>query len=111
MRLDVMERDSFLVEETPQCPDLINGHRRQLFRRHLDFPTTKTYHYRQHYSQTDPGVSQRGNWHTVLTLNVWKPRVSSNLDIVLLAVPDGVLHYQRIAGMKPACNIGMIDER
>lgn len=45
------------------------------------------------------------------TLDIGKPRMGANLDIVLLAVQHGFLHYQRIAGVETARNIGMVDER
>jgi len=47
----------------------------------------------------------------LLTLNVRESGMSSNFDIMFLAVADRLLHYQRIACMKAAGDIGMVDQR
>jgi len=46
----------------------------------------------------------------MLTLKIWKPRVSPDFDVVFLAIPDSVLHDQWVARMETTCDISMIDK-
>ena len=44
-------------------------------------------------------------------MDVWEAWVRTDLDAVFLAIPNRLLHDERITCMKPARNVGVVDER
>jgi hypothetical protein len=84
MRLDMVQGNSFTVEEALERPYLVDGDCRELLWRELHLPTTEP-------------------------LQVWKTRVSTDSNIVSFATSHRLHHNERIAPVESAGNIGDID--
>lgn len=78
MRLDMVKRYAFCIEETLECSDLVADHSRQLFWCELHLSSSKA-------------------------LNIWQSRMCTGFYVVLLHELDGLLHDERVTGVKAAC--------
>ena len=84
MRLHMMERYAFTVQETFQSPNLVDGDSGELFGLELHLSTTEA-------------------------LEVWEAGVGADLDVVFLAEADGVLHDKGVTGVEAAGDVRVGD--